>query len=451
MTGQAFRKMADQELVDDVEGLVAKKIKAVRKLSIPSKEPVFGVQKIFNDENSDVTFVESNDSSSKNKLSAHRMVLSVTSPYFYKMFQGDWKEKDQDTIEVPGGFQWDVFEAVISFLYGEDIEIEEDFILELYKAADYLELDILKIAINEGFTNWELVDNGLVIDFCILARQLKDDRSSDVGSQVYSGSLNYIARHLEEIIDEGVNISHLPKAIILDISQSEMITQMELVLHSFLTCWAEAHVSNLSFHETQEIFGNIRYGTIPLSSLNDIACEEIYNNKLLGMAMRQHRGWDRDVLLEDPLQYCSRKAQEPFPVIFDGSMDMFVTYSGQDNSTLFFKVSTSGRDLYFRLTITSIPMLQMNPLLAELASVGEHVLCITGPSFRSAQDLDHCKITLTTSGVTVHFTKEGNSYLNRSSNSWPETSFSSLKTFPFEAPIPWLIKLRGKNLEVLEE
>ena len=73
MTGQAFRKMADHEVVDDVEGLVAKKIKAVPKLSIPSKEPVFGVQKIFNDENSDVIFVESNDSSSmkNHKLTAH--------------------------------------------------------------------------------------------------------------------------------------------------------------------------------------------------------------------------------------------------------------------------------------------------------------------------------------------------------------------------------------------
>ena len=447
--------MADHELVDDVEGSVSKKAKNVPKLSIPSKKPVFGVKKIFNDENTDVAVFKSQGSSSKNKLSTHRMVLSVASPFFHKMFQGNWKEKGQDMIPVPGGFQWEVFEAVISFLYGEDIEIQEECILEIYKAANYLELDILKIAINEGFTNWEFVNNGLVIEFCILARQLQDDRSSDAGSHGYSGSLEYIARHVKEIMDEGVNISHLPKAIIIDISQSEMVTQPEHVLHSFFTCWAEAHVCNFSFHEIQEIFGNIRYGTIPLSSLNDIACKKIYNNELLGMAMRQHRGWDRDVLLKDHLQYCSRKAQEPFPVTFGGNRDhnnminIFVTYSGQDNSTLLFKVSATIDDSYFRLTITSIPMFQINPLANE----DEHELCITGPIFEYEEvDLDHCKITVTTSGVTVHFTKKGHSYLGSfSDNLWPETSFSSLRTFPFKAPLPWLIELEGNNLQVLEE
>ena len=450
--------MADQELVDDVEGSVAKKAKNVPKLSIPSKKPVFGVQKIFNDENSDVTFVESNDSSSNNKLSAHRMVLSVTSPYFYKLFQGDWKEKDQDTIPVPGGFQWDVFEAVISFLYGEDIEIEEDFILELYKAADYLELDILKIAINEGFTNWEFVNHGLVIDFCILARQLQVDRSSDVGSQVYSGSLNYIARHIKEIMDEGVNISHLPKAIILDISQSEMITEMELVLHSFLTYWAEAHVSNLGFQEIQEIFGNIRYGTIPLSSLNDIACEVLYNTKLLGVAMSQHRVWNEGVLLENPLQYCSRYAQKPFPVIFSPNQChnfiiinedyMYATYSSRDKSTLNLKVHLD-KDSWFKITVNSIPMLPIDAV-TKFLSRHDHELRIMSPNLQSEQVLDHCMITLTTSWVSVHFTKKDNTQSHYAQNSWTKTmSLSFHTTFQFKTPIPWLIELRGKKFEVL--
>ena len=443
-------KMADHELVDNVEGSVAKKTKSIPKLSLPSKEPVFGVKKIFNDENSDVTFVESNDSSSKNMLSAHRMVLSVASLYFYKMFQGDWKEKGQETIPVPGGFQWPVFAAVISFLYGEDIEIEEDYILELYKAADYLELDILKIAINEGFTNWELVNNGLAIEFCILARQLQDDRSSDAGSHGYSGSLEYIARHVKEIMDEGVNISHLPKAIILDILRSEMITQVELVLYSFLTCWAEAHVRNLSFYETQEIFGNIRYGTIPLSTLNDIVCKEFYNNKLLGVAMSQHRGLNKDVLLEDPLQYCSRKAQKHFPVIFGPNQrhrEMYVIYSGQRKSTLNFKVCINNSDSYFRIKVSSIPMLQINPL-AGLSSNGEHELCIMRPDLLPEQVLSRCMITVVTGGVRVHFIRKSNTSYHLG-DPWTETSMSCLRTYQFEAPIPWLIELRGKNLEAL--
>ena len=85
------------------------------------------------------------------------------------MFQGDWKEKSQEKLPVPGGFQWEVFEAAISFLYGEDVEIEEDRLPELYRAADYLKIDLIKRAIadellrNDSFVS----DPTVVFKLCV--------------------------------------------------------------------------------------------------------------------------------------------------------------------------------------------------------------------------------------------------------------------------------------------
>ena len=415
--------MADQELVDDVEDSVAKKAKNVPKLSIPSKEPVLGVQKIFNDENSDVTFVESNDSSSKNKLSAHRMVLSVTSPFFYKMFQGDWKEKDQDTIPVPGGFQWDVFEAVISFLYGKDVRIEEGFLPELIRAADYLEVDSLKMAVDEGFTHWELENAAIAINVCCQGIDL-------------IGGKEYIASHIQEILVQELDIGCLPMETIVFISQSEKIKVSEVTLHSFLTQWTNTHEQSLPFTQVQDIFSNIRYGTIPEQELKNLAHNKYYHNWYFGLALKQCSSFDLSEVHMNPKQYCSRDLQLPFPgpAVFVQDSYKWIIYAGHVNANLNAELHSSITSL--RVKVLSIAdesqcqEIKMADYIDNQSQFGSYNIRVM--EIGATNSFRTCSLTLNKTSIEIIF---------KADKEWPKMSSSGPKTFPFEGPLPWLIAI----------
>ena len=198
----------------------------VQKVSLKWIIPFVGLKERVNlDFN--VVFVEkltSNSEIRNRKLTAHKEVLSITSSFFFKMFQGDWKEKDQEKLPVPGGFQWEVFETIISFLYGEDVEIEEDRLPELYRAADYLEIDLIKRAIadellrNDSFVS----DPTVVFKLC--------DMGGVPTDPVYSAAITYIVRHIAIILEGNVDMSLLSLNTIADVAKSEEVSVPELTL-----------------------------------------------------------------------------------------------------------------------------------------------------------------------------------------------------------------------------
>jgi hypothetical protein len=53
------------------------------------------------------------------------------------------------------------------FLYGKEAQFEEEALPKIYSAADFLQLDILKMAIVVSLTDqWELKDSSIVGAMC---------------------------------------------------------------------------------------------------------------------------------------------------------------------------------------------------------------------------------------------------------------------------------------------
>ena len=275
----------------------------VQKVSLKWIIPFVGLKERVNlDFN--VVFVEkpTNNSKIRNReLTAHKEVLSITSPFFFKMFQGNWREKDQEKLPVPGGFQWEVFEAVIAFLYGEDVEIEEDRLPELYRAADYLEVDLIKRAIadellrNDSFVS----DPTVVFKLCDVGGVLTDP--------VYSAAITYIVRHIAVILAGDVDMSSLPLDTVAEVAQSEEVSVPELTLLHFLNKWTSSNQDDVPQASIQDLFGYIRYGTFTHSQLtSEVATCKFYNREKFEEMLH----YDGD-MRSNCVQFCHRRGQKP--------------------------------------------------------------------------------------------------------------------------------------------
>ena len=91
----------------------------------------------YTEDTADVFFVEKE---TKERLPAHREVLKVASAVFFKMFDGDWKEKGEKEIPAPEEYNWESFKAALALLYSEEVEIKESSIVGIYRVAHCYDL-----------------------------------------------------------------------------------------------------------------------------------------------------------------------------------------------------------------------------------------------------------------------------------------------------------------------
>ena len=71
---------------------------------------------------------------------ANRMVLSCCCPYFEKMFKSDSKESKSGKVAMQGLDEKAVI-SLIEFIYTGVITIDNDNVMELMAAANYLQLN----------------------------------------------------------------------------------------------------------------------------------------------------------------------------------------------------------------------------------------------------------------------------------------------------------------------
>ena len=101
---------------------------------------------------------------------------------------------------------------------------EEDTLLDLFKAADYLQLDNLKVAIIESITDqWELKDPSIAGAMCTAVASQTDPRV--MSRWLYTVSVRYLIRNIPTIVNNGTtDLSPLPYDVMMEIAQSEEIT-----------------------------------------------------------------------------------------------------------------------------------------------------------------------------------------------------------------------------------
>ena len=77
------------------------------------------------------------------RLKAHRIVLCGASPFFYKAFNSEMKEKKEGVIRLEE-MSKDVMEEVLEYLYTGHVDLNEATACDLMAVADYLLLPALK-------------------------------------------------------------------------------------------------------------------------------------------------------------------------------------------------------------------------------------------------------------------------------------------------------------------
>ena len=250
----------------------------------------------YTEDTADVFFL---DEETNKRLPAHRQVLKVASAVFFKMFDQNWKEKRESVIQVPEGYKWESLKAAIALLYGEQVEVEESSIPDVYRIAHLYELSWVLSILAHEICQWgsHLLDT--VVELCVLARDFPKGSNN-----LLNAAIQYIARQLVEVSPS--DIARFSYEVMHILVQSEDITSKELVLLRTLTQWTNAQ-EDITLRQTKQLYSHIRFGTIPFEGLAE--CSVIGHDHLKS-ALQNHQQLMVDHVRSNLVQITPRSGQK---------------------------------------------------------------------------------------------------------------------------------------------
>ncbi|CAJ0839483.1 7016_t:CDS:2 [Entrophospora sp. SA101] len=114
-----------------------------KQLAIIENPICFDLEEYINNEKfSDVTF----EFGCGNQLKASKIILSIRSDYFKKMFNGEWSESNSNVIKMDENISSECFKEILYFLYTNRIQDNLSFnvLKDIYSEADMRDLEELK-------------------------------------------------------------------------------------------------------------------------------------------------------------------------------------------------------------------------------------------------------------------------------------------------------------------
>ena len=261
-----------------------------------------GLKERFTDDIADVVFTRESDKT----FSAHRAVLSVSSSVFFKMFEGEWKEKNAKEISLPDTVDFEAFSAALSLVYGIQVSVEKGRVPELYKIADMYDLACVKIAIAMGIPGWSI---DLVIDMCLLATQF--DSKCLCNAKIMQACVDFLISNFHSLSnEEEAEISKLPYEIMMNVVQSDKLNvSSELEVWQVLVKWTTSQ-SSLLFHEVQDLFEHVRYDAIPYKQLATVVSRDVCSHERFGKALASADYLDVERLQSEIKWFTPRKYQD---------------------------------------------------------------------------------------------------------------------------------------------
>ena len=262
-----------------------------------------GLKERFTDDNADVVFT---CRESDKTFSSHRAVLSVSSSVFFKMFKGEWKERNAKEISLPDTVDFEAFSAALSLVYGIQVSVEKGCLPELYKIADMYDLACIKIAIAMGIPGWSI---DLVIDICLLATQF--DSKCLCNAKIMQACVDFLISNFHSLRnEEEAEISKLPYEVMMKVVQSDKLNvSSELEVWQVLVKWTTSQ-SNLLFHEVQDLFEHVRYDGIPYKQLATVVSSDVCNHEQFGKALASADYLDVERLQSEIKWFTPRKYQD---------------------------------------------------------------------------------------------------------------------------------------------
>nr|CAG8617215.1 4257_t:CDS:1 [Entrophospora candida] len=114
-----------------------------KQLAIIENPVYFDLEEYINNGKfSDVTF----EFGCGNQLKASKIILSIRSDYFKKMFNGEWNESNSNVIKMDDNISSECFKEILHFLYTNRIQDNLSFniLKDIYSEADMRDLEELK-------------------------------------------------------------------------------------------------------------------------------------------------------------------------------------------------------------------------------------------------------------------------------------------------------------------
>ena len=312
-------------------------------------ESVGNLRERYTEDTADVFFVEKE---TRESFPAHKEVLKVASPVFFNMFSGNWKEKDKKEIPAPEDFSWESFKAAITLLYGEEVEVKESSIPDIYRVAHLYDLREVISAFAQTIQVWDLQQLSTVVELCALAGQVEAEQKQEK-TELIRAAVRYIAQHLEQVRKTSVDITGLSYQTMLMLVQCEHISAEEEDVLTTLNQWIDAN-PEVSIGKAQELFSHIRYGTLQYNSL--LQCKVGQSN--LDLTLDNHKKLLTSRLSTNLAQITPRVGQKEVLQVYPLASGLTETL--QEGQHKFANISTSpaatviysGRqELIFELTL----------------------------------------------------------------------------------------------------
>ena len=280
------------------------------KVTMVTLHPINGFNNLrerYTEDTADVFFV---DKETKERLPAHKQVLSVASAVFFKMFDGDWKEKGEKEIPAPEEYNWESFKAALALLYSEEVEIKESSIVDIYRVAHCYDLKDVVYALVQDIRQWDSSMVAAMMKLFTLTVRLETDEDQ-MQKEVLQAVMQYLARNVGDITREA--LAGLTYQEMLMLVQLEHIQISEVDLLSKLNQWIKDH-PDLTVVQAEKLFSHIRFGTIPYEAL--VACEVGHKNLSLAL-QNYHKPFERvgENMVQVTPRLCQKDVSPVFPVI----------------------------------------------------------------------------------------------------------------------------------------
>ena len=201
-----------------------------------------------------ITGGSNSESTAQLQLRVHSQLLSSASPVFKNMLEGDWKESG-GVVELKE-IDWEVVLALISLIYMRAVDLREDLLVDLYRAAEMYDVPVALKAVVSCVPRLESEE--CVVDLAITASNLGGESEDEMASACGS----YLIKCLDDVED----IGRIPYKTMLAVAKAEGTELDELTILQNLLIWSRAQWK-VTFEERQELFSYIRYGQVPLEDM----------------------------------------------------------------------------------------------------------------------------------------------------------------------------------------
>ncbi|KAJ5068597.1 btb (poz) domain-containing 2a-related [Anaeramoeba ignava] len=170
----------------------------------------------------------------KTEIFAHRLILSVSSEFWMKMFFGlEWKEVTQKRVAevVVPDFEPATFQQVLRFVYTREVVLDETNVLDIYRAADkYLITDLLDYCTRFVMHNISY-DNCLqIFHFCQYFTK----------GDLYNQVCEFIEKRSNDLFRESDSLVNLEQDSIREILELKNLRIKEIDLFDKVVNWGKA-------------------------------------------------------------------------------------------------------------------------------------------------------------------------------------------------------------------